>query len=531
MKRNNTLRIGLFVVALVVVSASVFYVFEIQDHSMNTKETENMSVSMLDPQEFVTVGNYRLRVELDPATPVVGMQHTLSVWVRDQNNRVIDSIQARAVAQLEQASNEAPIEIPIEFHSMQSENLQGKVTFTNPGDWALAIDVESENHGHGDLVLSLKTGEEGLSQIVSTPEGISHYTCSMHPSVKSATPGSCPICSMKLIPITFDDANSNTITINNRRRQMIGVETEAVTHRELVRNIRAVGQVTYDQRRMSEVTLKYDAWIGDLHTDYVGAEVKKGDILFTVYSPELLAAQQEYLETLKRLARRGPEDSLLKAARQRLNLWDMSSWEIDALKKRGEPREYVPIYSPTKGTIVEKNVDDGSAVMQGETLLRIADLSQVWVEAEIYEADLELIREGMKATISLPYLPNQIFTATIDYIYPYLHNDSRTGRIRLNLDNTKGVLKPDMYAEVNLVVDYGHRLVVPEEAVMIAGSSRIVFVDVGQGKLKPVKIKTGQRVQEYIEVREGLKFGDIVVTSGNFLIAAETKLKAGLDQW
>lgn len=531
MKRNNRLRIGLFIVALVVVSASVFYVFEFQDHSMNTKVTEDRSVSMLDAQEFVTVGNYRLRVELDPVTPVVGMQHTLSVWVHDQNNRVIDSVQARAVAQLDQAANEVPMNIPIELQSTQSNNLQGYVTFTHPGDWALVVDVESENLGHGDLVLGLTTGQKGLGQIISTPEGISHYTCSMHPSVKSATPGSCPICSMNLVPITYKEVTSKTITIDNRRKQMIGVETEAVTHRDLVGNIRAVGQVTYDQRRMSEVTLKYDAWIGDLHTDYVGAEVKKGEVLFTVYSPELLAAQQEYLETLKRLARRGPEDSLVKAARQRLKLWDMSSWEIDRLEKRGEPSEYVPIYSPTKGTIVEKNVDDGSAVMQGRTLLRIADLSQVWVEAEIYEADLELVQEGMKATISLPYLPTQIFTATIDYIYPYLHNDSRTGRIRLNLDNTKGVLKPDMYAEVQLVVNYGHRLVVPEEAVMIAGSSRVVFVDVGQGKLKPVKIKTGKRVQEYIEVLEGLKFGDIVVTSGNFLIAAETKLKAGLDQW
>lgn len=497
--------------------------------------TENMKAprqtSMLDAQEFISVGNYRLRVELDPAKPVVGMQHTLSVWVHDQNNQVIDSVRARAVAQLEREANEVPMNIPIELHSTQSGNLQGNVTFMHSGDWALAIDVESENLGHGDLVLGLTTGQKGLGQIISTPEGISHYTCSMHPSVKSATPGSCPICSMDLVPITYEEVTSKTITIDNRRRQMIGVETDTVTHRDLVRNIRAVGRVTYDERRMSKVTLKFDVWVGELYADYVGVPVKKGEVLFTVYSPELLAAQQEYLETLKRLARRGPEDSLVKAARQRLKLWDMSSWEIAALEKRGRPREYVPIYASAKGTIVEKNVEEGSAVKKGQTLLRIADLSQVWVEAEVYEADIELIQEGMKATISFPYLPSQTFKATVDYIYPYLHNDSRTGRIRLNLDNANGVLKPDMYAEVNLVANFGHRLVVPEEAVMIAGSSRVVFVDVGQGKLKPVKIKTGQRVQEYIEVLEGLKFGDIVVTSGNFLIAAETKLKAGIDQW
>ncbi len=494
-------------------------------------QTDNESVSKIDSSEFITVGNYQLRVEIDPEKLSVGVPHTMSVWVHDNNQQEVHTIRARAVAQLEQIENEMAVEIPINLFSADSGKLQGQITFPESGEWAIAIDVESEELGHGDLVLSLKTGEEGLRQIVSTPEGISHYTCAMHPSVKSATPGSCPICSMKLIPITFEDASSNTITIDNRRKQLIGVETDKVTHRDLVRNIRAVGQVTYDQRKMSEVTLKYDAWIGDLKTDYVGSDVNKGEVLFTIYSPERFSAQQEYLETLKRLARRGPKDSLVKAARQRLKLWDMSTREIAALEKRGEPREYIPIYSPSNGTIVEKNIDDGSAVMKGKTLLRIADLSQVWVEAEIYEADLELIQEGMKATITLPYMPSINITATIDYIYPYLHNESRTVRIRLNLNNTEGVLKPDMYAEVNLEIDFGHQLVVPEQAVIIAGNSHVVFVDMGEGKLKPVKIKTGQRLQDYIEVIDGLKFGDVVVTSGNFLIAAETKLKAGIDQW
>ena len=191
----------------------------------------------------------------------------------------------------------------------------------------------------------------------------------MHPSVKSAAPGSCPICSMDLIAVTHQDVASNSITIDNRRRQMIGIETEKVTHIDLTKEIRAVGQVTYDERRLSNVTLKFDAWVGELYADYVGAQVNKGDVLFTIYSPELLAAQQEYLETLKRLARRGANDSLLIAARQRLKLWDMSSWEIKALEKRGRPLEYVPIYASSTGTIVEKNVEEGSAVKMGETFI------------------------------------------------------------------------------------------------------------------------------------------------------------------
>jgi len=521
------------VVLVVIIAAGLFYWNDLKnDHSekIGTDISSEKTTLKIGTQEFVTVGNYRIRTVMDPITSIVGM-NTLSVWVRDQNNQPVDPIQGRAVAQFESNSNGLSKNISIELKTMQPGHLQGSVTLKDAGEWVLVIDVETESLGHGDLILSFNTGEAGLSQIVATPEGISHYTCSMHPSVKSATPGSCPICSMKLVPITFDDVKSKTITIDNRRKQMIGVETAKVIHRDLRKDIRAVGRVTYDERRMSNVTLKFDAWIGDLSSDYVGAQVKKGEVLFTVYSPELLAAQQEYLETLKRLARRGPEDSLLIAARQRLKLWDMSSWEIKQLEKRGRPREFIPIYASSNGTVVEKNVNQGSAVKMGETLFRIADLSQVWIDAEVYEADLELIREGMAATITLPYLPSQTIEATVDFIYPYLEGDSRTARIRLNVDNDSGALKPDMYAEVKLIAEFGHRLVVPEEAVMIAGDSRVVFIDLGEGKLKPVKIKTGQRVHGFIEVVDGLELGDSVVTSGNFLIAAETRLKAGIDQW
>jgi Cu(I)/Ag(I) efflux system membrane fusion protein len=180
---------------------------------------------------------------------------------------------------------------------------------------------------------------------------------------------------------------------------------------------------------------------------------------------------------------------------------------------------------------VERNIADGSAARMGQTLLTIADLSKVWVDAEVFEADLELMREGMQASITLPYLPGRTYSATVEYVYPYLQGVSRTGRVRLSLDNPEGVLKPDMYAEVALEADLGHRLTVPEEAIIFAGNSRVVFVDLGDGRLNPVRIKTGRRAQGYVEVLEGLSLGDRVVTSGNFLIAAETRLKTGIEQW
>jgi Cu(I)/Ag(I) efflux system membrane fusion protein len=292
-----------------------------------------------------------------------------------------------------------------------------------------------------------------------------------------------------------------------------------------------VGEITFDERLLSQVTLKFDGYVGDLKADYVGTPIEKGQVLFTVYSPELLAAQQEYLETLKRRGNRGADEPLIRAARQRLALWDMSVEEIKVLEQRGEPRDYVSIHAPRSGTVIERNIADGSAARMGQTLLTIADLSRVWVEAEVFEADLELVSTGMPATVALPYLPGREYPATVEYVYPYLDGDSRTGRVRLSLDNPDGELKPAMYTEVSLEVELGDRLSIPEEAIIFAGESRVVFVDLGGGRLKPVKIVTGRNVQGFVEVLEGLASGDIVVTSGNFLIAAETRLKSGIDQW
>ena len=409
---------------------------------------------------------------------------------------------------------------------------QGELVVPGDGDYVLAVDVSTQQNGHGDLVLAFTTGEYGLNAANATAEGIAYYTCSMHPSVREAGPGQCPICSMDLTPVSKEQVASGVITIDSRRRQMIGVQTGQARMRALTKTIRAVGKVSFDERRVNNVTLKFDAWIGDLKADFVGTQVNKGQQLFSVYSPELLSAQQEYLETRQRLSARGPDDSLVRAARKRLMLWDISPAQVRALERRGEPLEYLPIVAPASGTVVEKMINDGSAMKRGDMLLRIADLSTVWIDAEVYEADLPLIEPGMGATVTLPYQADARLEATVDYIYPYLTGSTRTARIRLVLDNPDGVLKPDMYAEVRLNVDLGRRLVVPSEAVLVAGESRVVFKDLGdEGKLKPVRVTTGQRVDDWTEITAGLSPGDTVVTSGNFLIASEAKLKTGIEQW
>lgn len=412
---------------------------------------------------------------------------------------------------------------------------RGQVTLPGDGDHVLAVDVTADDAGHGDLVLAFTTGEAGFKPVQATPEngqGIAYYTCSMHPSVREAGPGQCPICSMDLTPVSKEQLASGVITIDARRRQMIGVQTGRAQMRDLNKSIRAVGTVAIDERRVHNVALKFDAWIAELQADFVGVQVNKGQKLFSVYSPELLSAQQEYLETRQRLSARGSDDSLVQAARRRLMLWDISPAQVRALERRGQPLEYLPIYAPASGTVVGKMINEGSAMKTGDMLLRIADLSTVWVDAEVYEADLSSISTGMAATVTLPYQAGAVFDATVDFIYPYLSGPARTARIRLVLDNPDGVLKPDMYAEVKLQADLGRRLMVPDTAVLVAGESRVVFKDLGEGgKLKPVRVKTGQRVDNWVEIIDGLSPGDTVVTSGNFLIASEAKLKTGIEQW
>ena len=447
--------------------------------------------------------NLEIAIDIDPRIARVG-RNKIIIEVRDESGNSVPGIEVNAFAQMPAMGTMPAMRAPADLKQMSPVRYEGSMNLSMRGEWPLTVEIEGPQHGKKRLQFDLATDREGLA------------------IVTGATP-------VDGAAIPTDDAN--VITIDNRRRQMIGVETDKVIRRDLIKSIRAVGEVMFDERLLSQVTLKFDGYVGDLKVDYVGTRVNKNQILFTVYSPELLAAQQEYLETLKRRQNRSVEDGLLRAARQRLALWDMSPQEIKALEQRGSPQDFVAIYAPRSGTLIERNIADGSAARKGQTLLTIADLSRVWIEAKVFEADLELVQVGMPATFTLPYLPSRTYSAVVEYIYPYLEGDSRTGRIRLSFNNPDGVLKPDMYAEVFLNAELGRQLSIPEEAIIVAGDSRVVFVDLGEGRLKPVRIKTGRNAQGFVEVLDGLSLGDIVVTSGNFLIAAETRLKTGIEQW
>lgn len=362
---------------------------------------------------------------------------------------------------------------------------------------------------------------------------IAYYTCSMHPSVKQDAPGNCPICGMELTPVLKKELETGTILVDALRRQRIGVRTGTVTKRPLTLEVRAVGAVRYDETRLSDVNLRMSGWVEHLFVDETGQAVKAGQTLFTLYSPELYAAELEHLAALQRQTDTGSEmlANLARASRQRLRLLGMNDAQISALEQRGEAQQNVPIAAPASGYVIEKYIVDGARVDAGMRVYRIADLRKVWVDAELYESDLPHVRVGQAASVELPYLKSTKHTGKVDYIYPTLDARTRTGRARVVLDNPGLELKPDMYANVVFDVELGERLSVEDSAVLYTGPRRLVFVDLGEGRLEPRAVELGAHVDGYYEVLGGLAEGDVIVTSGNFLIAAESRIRSATRYW
>lgn len=476
--------------------------------------------------ERIDIGPFSVAVQWE-TTPSIG-QNALTLSVLDESGVALSGASVSLKAG------------EIDYLSEVSPGIyQGNISLSEEGSVQIKGEVRTVDMRHGEFVLVLTTGKPGVS-IVSASAGstgaeqgdISHWTCSMHPSVHLDGPGTCPICAMDVVPVTQEEVETGVIVVDARRRQLIGVKTGLVRRESMTKTIRTIGTVVPAETRLTDVTLKVKAWIGKVTADFTGIFVREGETLFSFYSPEIWSAQEEYLESIRR-AQESPTrtNRLVEAAEARLRLWGIGASEIDAIRKQNRPSEYLRYASPATGTVMKKTIVEGSAVEAGELLYRIADLSTLWVEADIYENELPLVEVGQTAEISLSYQPQRAFEGTVSYIYPYLNPKTRTARIRIEVPNPDGSLKPAMYTNVSIRVALGERLVVPESAVIYAGKSRVAFVDLGEGRLEPRKIQTGIRTDGLIEVLEGLREGEIVVTSANFLIAAESKLKSGMDKW
>ncbi len=351
---------------------------------------------------------------------------------------------------------------------------------------------------------------------------------------RAATPG--PIMEHMAEPAP-DPRHPAEFQIPAGRLQRIGVKTAAALKKTITATLRAVGRVVAEETTLTDVSSKVRGWVGSVVVDAVGDPVTKGEVLFTVYSPELYAAQEEYLQALRSQQRAGatsaPDraDYLVRAARNRLRLWDIAGRDLERLARADEPKEHLPIRAPVSGYVVEKNLVAGSAFEPGQRLYRIAPLSRVWIEAEVYEYELPLVHEGQTATVTLPYMPERSFEASVAYVHPTLDPKTRTARIRLELPNPDLALRPDMYANVRIRAERGERLLVPQSAVLYAGRRNFVFRALGDGRFRPQPVKVGLRSGEEVEILTGLEPGDAIVTSATFLIASESRLRAAMEQW
>jgi len=326
-----------------------------------------------------------------------------------------------------------------------------------------------------------------------------------------------------------------SVMVSARKQQLIGVRTEKAEVLPITHTIRTVALVEVDERNLEHVNIKLEGWVEKLYVRFTGEDVKKDQMLFEIYSPELVSSQEEYLLALKAVRTLGDSEfsvvaesakRMLKSTRERFSLWDITPDHIEDLERTGQVLRTLPLHSPISGYVLEMNVREGGYITPSTETFVLADLSNIWVLADLYEFEIPYVKLGQKAQITLPYFPNEIFEGTVTYIYPVLEPKTRTVKVRFELPNPGWRLKPDMFANVVLEIPLGDRLVVPTTAVLDSGTVQVVFVDEGRGMFQPRNVTLGVRTREWYEVLEGVKEGEMVVTAGNFLIDSESALGA-----
>lgn len=383
------------------------------------------------------------------------------------------------------------------------------------------------------------------------------YQCPMHPSIVQDHPGECPICGMKLVkveqeagsqahPPAHDGAEQGAgppvggmavVEIDPSRQQLIGLKTAEVTRGPVGGAWRTVGRVAIDETRVRHVNLKITGFVERIFVDFIGKKVRRGDPLFSIYSPELLSAQEEYLLALRTRgalnsaggALQQDGEALVAAARRKLSLWDVPESEIERITATGQPSKTLTFYSPVSGVVTRKDVVEGMKLDAGAMPYEIVDLSAVWVLADVYESELRLVHEGMAATLKLNAFPNREFKGQVVFIDPLLDPKTRTVKVRLTFPNATGELRPEMFGEVVLQGVSREGLRIPLDAVIDSGTERVVFVALGEGKFEPRRVKTGENDGSLVEVVSGLEAGERVVTRANFLVDSESRLRASLS--
>jgi membrane fusion protein, copper/silver efflux system len=425
----------------------------------------------------------------------------------------------------------------------------------------------------GSLVLSGCSKPAGKA---AADADVDYYTCTMHPSVHSKDPGKCPICSMDLVPVMKKVSNETTakgnsggmtdngsssmgsmtmpspnqesgksteFTVPVERQQQIGVTYAAVMKRPIQLSIRSVGMLEPDTSKMFDYVSRVDGYVEELKVNSPGQQVSQGQPLITIYSPDLRSTEQELVNILNDRDRSGTgrasNDQLIDATKRRLKLWNVSDQEIVELEKNRKPSDQLVLRSPFDGVVNEVMGRPGMNVKMGDKLVSVLDLSNLWVWAEFYENEVGLLKQGQRIDVSLPSFPNQTFQGQIAVINPVIDAAKRTARVRIDIPNPRGQLRPGMYANVEVKINDGEGLTIPVQAALPTGERMLVFLDRGQGKLLPRYVQVGrsfttfdgQQQESYYQVVNGLQEGDRIVSSANFLIDAESQVQGALKDW
>ncbi|HKP01935.1 MAG TPA: efflux RND transporter periplasmic adaptor subunit [Chthoniobacterales bacterium] len=401
---------------------------------------------------------------------------------------------------------------------------------------------------------------------------IDYWTCTMHPSVHAKDPGKCPICGMQLVPVMKTSASTASPTsaggmqgmenmpgmsgmksgdtkaaaerprefvVPVERQQQIGVTYATVETKPLLHTIRAIGRVMPETQRVWRVVSRTSAYVQELGVNAPGETVKKNQVLMKLYSPELLTTQRELIDLLRTRDRssanahsaREDFQGLIESAERRLKLWNITDEQIAEIERTKQPQESLPILSQVDGVVQSLPVTQGANVSVGSPLVEVADLSVVWVWGEFYQDELPMLKVGQEINVTSSSYPGEKFGGQITLVDPFIDPAKRTGRVRADIQNPELKLKPDMYVDLLLEMDMGRSLVVPVSAVMPTGERNIAFVDKGEGKLEPRFLELAGKYGDVYAVKSGLREGERVVASANFLIDAESKIQGALKSW
>jgi multidrug efflux pump subunit AcrA (membrane-fusion protein) len=400
------------------------------------------------------------------------------------------------------------------------------------------VPMKEVAHAQGAAAATTRTAAGG-------PRRILFYRSPMNASETSPVPKKDSM-GMDFVAVYADEAEATAgspeglapVTIDAAKRQLLGLKTVAVRRAPFETSIRTTGRVAADERLVHHVHTRFEAFVEHVTADFTGKYVDKGEALAYLYSPELYATQQEYLLALRASKSLGTSgvssvaqggQDLLSAARQRLILWEITPADIERIEKNGQPIRAIPVYAPISGYVTGRTAYHGMKVMPADTLFDILDLSHVWVLADVYEYELPRLSAGQRATVTLSYWPGRVWNGTVTYVYPAVDEKTRTVKVRVELDNPKGELKPEMFADVTVHGPARDVLQVPDDAILESGTRNIVFVSEAEGRLAPREVLVGDHGAGAVEIRGGLQEGDVVVRSANFLVDSESRLKAAIS--